>query len=167
MLVLVMSDIHGAKRRFEDIVKQHENANYFISLGDSELKHKLLEKNDIIAIKGNYPFDKGFTYEHVMDLMGRRLLLTHGHRYRVRSGYDKLYYRMLESESVLALHGHTHIPGYQKIENRYVLNPGSVAQGRSGHPDTYMLLEFGESKVEAIWKDASTHETLNTISLDV
>ncbi len=167
MQLLIMSDIHGHKQRFTDIVEHYDTADFIISLGDSELKHKLLQKYDIIAIKGNYPFDAGFTYEHVMNVEGRNLLLTHGHRYRVKSGYDKLYYRMLESESVLALHGHTHVPHIQKIADRYVLNPGSLSQGRGEHPDTYLLLEFQNDAVLATWKNALTHETLDTKRLDV
>ncbi|MCK5388336.1 MAG: hypothetical protein KAJ22_03545 [Candidatus Izimaplasma sp.] len=55
MKVVVFSDAHGCKIIIERIISFNPDANYFISLGDSELPLDFLMDLDIIAIKGNYP----------------------------------------------------------------------------------------------------------------
>jgi len=161
MKVVVMSDIHGDEKRFARIVAKHkEDADYIISLGDSELKQKRLLEHDVLAIKGNYPFDAGFTREHVMEIAGRRLLLTHGHRYRVKTGYESLYHRMLDIPVDIALHGHTHNKSFKRIREKFVLNPGAVGDLRN-EGSTYMVMRFMEETVEVDWMDTDTHEMID------
>jgi len=168
MQALIISDIHGDKQRFLDILEANREADTIISLGDSELKRRLLEKHDVIAIKGNYPFDSGFTYEHVLKLDGRRTLLTHGHKHRIKHTYQQLYGRMLQEEAVLALHGHTHAPTMAEVAGRYILNPGSASKSRSPDtPDSYLLLHFIEDGVVARWYDAATHEPFREETLEI
>ena len=158
MKVLVLSDIHGDRKRFKDILKQHEDAEQVLSLGDTGLKRKLLQKHDVIAIKGNTPFDAGFTYEHVMILRERRILLTHGHKYKVKSTHQKLYQRMLDEDCHIAMYGHTHAVAFQEIAGRYILPPGSAGDARGENAsESYAVLTFEKGEVTAQWYDADSH----------
>ncbi|MFW5894759.1 MAG: metallophosphoesterase family protein [Bacillota bacterium] len=166
MKVLVISDVHGAKHRMLDILKTHEDADVTVSLGDSELKRSFMEKNDIIAIKGNYPFDGGFTYEHVMKLDGVRTLLTHGHRLKVQNGLDRLYHRMVKEEASLALFGHIHKIEFEHCQGRYLINPGSVGSTRSKQSESYLIMTFNENAIDLSWRDARSHAVINDAKIE-
>jgi len=167
MKVLVFSDVHGHKERLEAILKAHEDAKYIISLGDSELKQAFLQKYDIIAIKGNFPFDSGFTHEHTMAITGRQLYLSHGHKTKVKYGYETLYHKMLEHDADLALHGHTHVMSLTNIAGKYIINPGALHRPRGMEGATYCILTFEEDHVKATWLDAESHEPVKQQSLDI
>ncbi len=167
MKILIFSDVHGKKERLEAILKAHEDAKYKISLGDSELRTKFLQKHDIIAIKGNYPFDAGFTYEHVLDIEGRTLLLTHGHKYRVKSGYEQFYFKILETEADLAFHGHTHMVTCEEVSGKYILNPGAVNHARGKFAESYITLYLNKASVEVIWRDAYNHNAIKKENLAI
>ncbi|MFW5913653.1 MAG: metallophosphoesterase family protein [Bacillota bacterium] len=166
MKVLVISDVHGAKKRMLDILKTHEDADVTISLGDSEMKRSFMEKHDIIAIKGNYPFDGGFTYEHVMNLDGVRTLLTHGHRLKVQNGLDRLYHRMVKDEAHLSLFGHLHKIVFEHSQGRYMINPGSVGSTRSTQNESYLVMTFNEKAIDLTWYDAENHEPISDAKIE-
>ncbi len=167
MKVLIFSDVHGKKERLEAILEKHPDVEYRISLGDTELKRKFLQKHDIVAIKGNYPFDAGFTYEHMMDIKGRKLLFVHGHKYRVKYGYDRLYYKILEAEADIALHGHTHELSHQEISGKHIINPGAVNHARGSFTETYMTMEFLDRSVHIEWLDARNHNPVKKRTLSI
>jgi putative phosphoesterase len=166
MKVLVVSDVHGEKKRLEDILKTHEDANLVISLGDSELKQNFLQERDIIAIKGNYPFDKGFAYEHVMSIEGINILLVHGHRHKVRSGISKLYHHMVSKNATLALFGHTHQLTFEHCQGRFLLNPGSVAQSRGMETESYLTMMITDQAIDLTWHDARLHHSIGDAKID-
>jgi len=165
--VLVISDVHGHKSRFDAIMEKHEDSKYIISLGDSELRHRILQKHDIIAIKGNYPFDAGFTYEHTMTIRGRRLLLVHGHKHKVKSGYEKLYHRILDTDADITLHGHVHAIRKEDISGRHVLSPGAVNHSRGAENPSYMVMVFNEDDVDVTWYGAEEHDEIKHCRLEV
>ena len=68
MKVVVFSDAHGNKTIVERIMSFNPDADYVVSLGDSELPIDFLMDLDIIAIKGNYPRDGGFAFESILEL---------------------------------------------------------------------------------------------------
>lgn len=155
--LIIFSDAHKQKARIDGIIKEHKDASLLISLGDSELKSRYLEANDIIAIKGNYPFDAGFTYEHEMIIENKRFLFVHGHKYGVRHGIEKLYARMLETNIDFAFYGHTHVAAFDAVENRYLINPGAIYKSRSEINDSYLYLEIDTSQITLKWLDAENH----------
>ncbi len=159
MQLLIFSDVHRNKQRLEAILEEHKAVEYKISLGDSEMKSSFLERHDIVAIKGNFPFDSGFTYEHVLPLEGLKILLVHGHKYRVQGGLEKLYFRMQEVEADIAFYGHTHVASLDRVDGKILINPGSVHKSRNHVPESYMIMEI-DKEITFKWYNASTHEML-------
>ena len=162
--LLIFSDVHKNKERLVHILDRYSDLDYTISLGDSEMKSKFLEERDVVAIKGNATFDAGFTEEHVLMIEEVRVVLTHGHKYRVQNGIDKLYYRALECEAQLIFYGHTHSASYDVVENRLFVNPGSVNRSRSRDPETYLMIEAEKKTWKFQWLDAENHALLREIS---
>ncbi len=166
MKILVFSDVHGNQEQFKDLLSTHEDAQYVISLGDSELKHHVLQHHDIIAVKGNYPFDAGIGYKHVCKIDGWVFLLTHGHKERIKHGYETLYYAMLEAEADVAFYGHTHIPDFKHISGKYIINPGAVHRPRTPQGPSYLVLDLEKESIVFQWYHAKTHEVLSTKQIE-
>ncbi len=166
MKLLIFSDVHGLKERLIEILDKHKDADYKISLGDSELRRKFLQKNDIIAVKGNYPLDAGVGYEQTIDIKGIRWLLVHGHKNKVKSGYETLYYKILETEADVALHGHTHILHFDEVSGKYIINPGAINNARGNYDESYLIATIHDKTVELEWKSVYTHENIREESFD-
>lgn len=66
----------------------------------------------------------------VMELEGKRILMTHGHRYGVKSGYLRAVYAAKEQQADILLFGHTHRAECFQEEGLWVLNPGAAADGQ-------------------------------------
>lgn len=158
MKLIVFSDAHGDKEAIENIINWNADADYYISLGDSELSHDFLLDLDIIAIKGNYPRDPGFVYERTFDVAEKCLFLTHGHKYKVNKGIDKLYYKALEEECDIMLYGHTHIPKSQMVGKVLFINPGAIYRPRNGLPATYVVVEIVDGIIGFTYKDVKTNK---------
>ncbi len=146
MKVVVFSDAHGNKEVIKRILEFNPDADYVISLGDSELKHSFLLDLDIVAIKGNYPRDGGFVYESILEVEDKRLFLTHGHKYGVTKNMRKLLAKGMETEVDLVLYGHTHIAKFDNVAGVFYMNPGSIYSPRSDTPASYLILNIEKGK---------------------
>jgi len=103
-----------------------------LHLGDYDLDaHSLADTFPHIplrAVRGNCdlgsnaPVLKGFL------IAGVRIVMTHGHRYDVKSDYAALYHMGHEAGADILLFGHTHIPHYEQVGAMHVLNPGSAGR---------------------------------------
>ena len=81
--------------------------------------------------------------ELLLSFEGHRLLLSHGHRYHVKSGVGAILSRAVRAGADLVLFGHTHMPICKRIPEGtvvggveishpiYLFNPGSIGQGGS------------------------------------
>ena len=71
----------------------------------------------------------------LLELGGRRIFATHGHRYNLEGPAP------LSPGDVL-LHGHTHVPAkIQSPGGWWYLNPGSVSLPKDGSPHAYIIQE--------------------------
>ncbi|TVP95212.1 MAG: YfcE family phosphodiesterase [Acholeplasmatales bacterium] len=163
MKILVVSDIHRDKKRLDAILNEHTDASLRISLGDSELSSRTLSDKDILAVKGNYPFDAGIGYDHVLTVSGRRWLLTHGHKYGVRNQLEELYAAMQDQTCEVALYGHTHRAAWTKRKGCLMINPGSISQSRDDKPESYLIVSGDAAQWVFSWYDARYHTLIDRI----
>lgn len=83
-----------------------------------------------------------------IQVAGRKVFLTHGHRYGVYYGLKDLRDEALSHDCDFVFYGHTHVPNSQRYsakndEKRIlgVLNPGSCSQARGGMPNTFATVD--------------------------
>lgn len=149
MKILVFSDSHGIIEDMLTGIRENEDIDMIIHLGDNTIDAQKLKKStdkEIINVKGNCDFGDGHTpLEKILDIDGYTLLVTHGHKYNVKWDLNALYYKALETKSHIAIFGHTHIPMVEKHEGVILLNPGSISSPRNGNKKTYGLLEIDEN----------------------
>lgn len=137
--ILILSDTHGD---FEiiNIIKDYENPNWIIHCGDHGLSEDELDSLGIIYVCGNNDWigelEKFFSIENF------NFALTHSHIIDYKQDLVKgLYNRYQEKNIDFILYGHTHIQSIQKINNVYLLNPGSLAYPRNKNKQkTYIIL---------------------------
>lgn len=156
--ILVMSDSHGLTRRVETIANRHE-VDVQIHCGDSELGEDANELTGLVVVKGNCDWIGDFPEEKIIEIDGRRIYITHGHLYGVKSSLMQLQYRALEVEADIALFGHSHIAYCEQIDNQLFVNPGSIRQPRNWPVPSYCIISWQErSEVSVMFYDIEGNE---------
>lgn len=161
MKLMFISDIHGSLYYLEKALLRYEKEmpDQLIILGDLlyhgprnplpmnynpvEVLNKLNAiKDKIICVRGNcdgevdqmvLEFPILAEYSIVL-FEGKKIFATHGHKYNG----DNL--PPLANGDII-IHGHTHIPVAEKVDNIYILNPGSISLPKQNTPNTYGVLE--------------------------
>ncbi len=146
MKIIVMSDNHGMLRNPRKILETHRDAETVVHLGDSQetIKDLMIEFPDFryIAVRGNCDFDFSLPDYEIFTIDGVRFFATHGHKYNVKFGLDRLMYAAEENGINVALYGHTHIAREEYEDGVYYVNPGAV----SGYMGSYALIEVKDGQ---------------------
>ena len=164
MKLLIASDIHGSAYWCEKLVRAFEKskAEKMILLGDIlyhgprndlpegyapkeviSLLNPLKEK--LLCVRGNcdtevdqmvldFPIMAEYAY---ICGDGLNIFATHGHKFNC-DALPPL------SDGDILLHGHTHIPAFEKRERFTYVNPGSVSIPKDCSDHSYIILENGE-----------------------
>ena len=152
MRIVVLADTHGRIRNFEKIVRTQPEADLFIHLGDGgdEVEKMRVEHPALafVTIKGNCDFGSDEPPDKLMVLGEKRIFLSHGHKYYVKSGLDAFLKAAEAQEAEIALFGHTHQPYFEYINGVYVMNPGSAERPRQNRP-SYGVIDITEGGVAA------------------
>ncbi|MCR4399423.1 MAG: metallophosphoesterase [Syntrophomonadaceae bacterium] len=101
------------------------------------------------GVVGNCDRDQPGPEELVFAVHGRRVLLTHGHRQRVKSHLLALMMRAREVGADIVVFGHTHLPLVEEERGILFINPGSAGLPRAGAAPTWALLEIEGAKAHA------------------
>jgi hypothetical protein len=163
MKYMFASDIHGSAYYCKEMLRayEEEGAERLVLLGDilyhgprndlpkdyapKEVIALLNErKQEIYAVRGNceaevdqmvleFPVMADYC---ILVIDGITFYATHGHIYHEKN------LPPMKAGDVL-IHGHTHVLRAEKIEENYILNPGSVSIPKEGNPPTYAVLENG------------------------
>lgn len=131
MKVLVVSDSHGNARRISDIIAG-DNFSAVIFLGDVVRDIGSITRPELYCVKGNCDMFELEPDERIIDIGGKLIFITHGHNYRVKSGYGAFINAALSKGVDIALCGHTHIQHFERVGELIVANPGAVASGHYG-----------------------------------
>ncbi|AZT90940.1 metallophosphoesterase [Caldicellulosiruptor changbaiensis] len=137
MKILVISDTHGITYDAERIVKKYEkNIVLCVHLGDL-VKDAVYLQNKFPNLKfeivrGNNDFTRDFPSEKIIEVGNKKILITHGHMYSVKSTYDLIVNHAKSFKVDAVFFGHTHQQEEFYSDNVLFLNPGSIALSRDG-----------------------------------
>ena len=178
MKLMIASDIHGSAYYCRQMLAacDREQPDKLLLLGDilyhgprndlpreyapKEVIGLLNErKESILCVRGNcdtevdqmvlsFPILADCAY---LAIDGVTVFATHGHVYNLK------HLPPLGKNDIL-LHGHTHVPAWEKQDGVWYLNPGSVSIPKEDSPHSYMTLENGVFS----WKtlDGAVYHTL-------
>ena len=145
MKVLIVSDSHGLTAELEKLKERHRvEAELLIHCGDSELEADHPAMMDYVTVRGNCDVDQRYPLEAVKEAGSRRILITHGHHYSVKTDLMKLSYKAREVSADIVCFGHSHFLGAEMVYDTLFINPGSIRLPRGRQERTYVILEIGE-----------------------
>ena len=178
---LIASDLHGSAYYCKQLLAAYdrEGADRMLLLGDllyhgprNDLPRDYdpravtamlnARQGDILAVRGNCDADIDQTVlqfpiwaDYALLSEGRTLIFaTHGHL------FDLDHLPPLHEGDIL-LHGHTHVPAWEKRDGVTYLNPGSLSIPKDGTPHGYMTLENGVF----LWKELKSGEVYREYKL--
>lgn len=154
MKYMIISDIHGGIYELNKVldIYSNEHCSKLLILGDlfdygfsitrDDIVNRLnIMKENIIAVSGNCDnnikdilFD--MPYINKINLNNKKIILTHGHL------YSKEY--LSNSDSDIILIGHSHVANIEVINNKLIINPGSISKSRRGE-NSFAIID--ENKV--------------------
>ncbi len=157
MKIIALSDSHGSTFNIKALLKMHPDADLYVHCGDGcEDFIRLCNEKKLpcLAVRGNCDVYSKTPLEESIVIGDKTLVVTHGHLYSVKSTTQRLMEEGSKRQADIILFGHTHEPLSLYIDEEgfekpfYLINPGSIAQPRSGNP-TYALIEIRENGVLA------------------
>jgi len=153
MKILVISDTHGDVRAAANILRNEKDTDIIIHLGDyfrdaqklsemfPDVRFEFVYGNSDIMI-GVTPAEKLLKYEN------KTIFITHGHRYSVKWGVEKLRKKAAEEEIDLILFGHTHEAYLERTKGYILLNPGSTSFPRGNSGMSYAKVEICDEGIK-------------------
>jgi putative phosphoesterase len=154
MRIAVVSDTHRHLYYINKVVGLVQDADVVIHLGDNVEDTEAIEKGfkgKVIGVRGNCDFSSFTPAERIEIIGGKRIFITHGHKYDVKYSLLRLKYRAKELEADIVLYGHTHEKAEIFEEGIWFVNPGSAALPRdSSH--SIAVLEIENEKVQVSFR---------------
>ena len=160
MKILVISDSHGAKNSILQAVKS-ESPDMVLHLGDyardCSVITEIYPDLSLRVVKGNSDGFSGNPETEGFAVNGKNILMTHGHRFYVKSSLMRLKDYANEQKPDIVLFGHTHIPHKETWNNMLFINPGSIGYGV---PKTYVIINITDSVNDNDDKITCEHKNL-------
>lgn len=143
MKILVFSDSHRSRSDMIGAIDE-QKPDQVIHLGDlisdAEEPSYIYPRLPICMVPGNCDGWTTVPAKKLITLQGKRILLSHGHLWRVKGSYDAAIADAHKAGADILLFGHTHRAYCQRMEDGlWVMNPGT---SRSSYGT--ILLENGE-----------------------
>ncbi|MEW6547122.1 MAG: metallophosphoesterase [Bacillota bacterium] len=148
MRVGVLSDTHGNLALVERIMEEMGSVDLLLHAGDYyEDSCRLAERGvRVIGVLGNCDCRVEGPAERLVQVAGKRVLLTHGHRYRVKQDFRPLLARARELNADVVVFGHTHRAEAFWLGKVLFFNPGSL-HAPCGEGPSYGMLLISEDGV--------------------
>ncbi len=144
---LIFSDSHGLREPMEELYRRYPNDG-MIHLGDhladAEWLYGRTAGHPVYRVKGNCDFGMEGPEDLLLELGGVKILLMHGHRFGVKSGYGGALAEAKRRGAEVVLFGHTHQPFMEERDGVLMMNPGAL---RNPTRD-YGILEIEEQKAK-------------------
>lgn len=153
----VFSDSHGYVEAMEELYHRMVGIDLIFFLGDmsadiDRFKRKLELAGDgtpVYHVRGNNDILSREPDYLVVPMEDRKVFLTHGHLYRVRTGTDALCRAALSMGCDTALYGHTHSRYCSFDRGVFVLNPGAVSGSVPGMRKTAAVLTVEGNRIRS------------------
>jgi uncharacterized protein len=152
MFILLISDTHGNTQGMERVIKAYKQVDMVLHLGDFVKDAQKLEKAfpniRFEYVPGNNDWTSAEPNDKMIEVMGKKLFLTHGHRYKVKTSLKTLIQRGNESGADAVFYGHTHLADEFLHEKVLFLNPGSLGTQSLYQGPTFVELSIDDLGIQ-------------------
>lgn len=138
MKILLVSDTHGDIESLNKVYMINPDCDYYFHLGDSCLSSTYIK--NFLCIKGNCDFEN-FVLKKDISINEVRFHLEHGNLI-----YPNLKKYLENIDCDVFLFGHTHCKMCEKINDKIVINPGSLTRPRDDYKGSYAIITFDNLK---------------------
>ncbi|MGL6200812.1 MAG: metallophosphoesterase family protein [Lachnospiraceae bacterium] len=146
MKILIISDTHRQHRTLDILVEKVGEIDMLIHLGDTEGGEQYIEASvncPVHIVGGNNDFFSDLEREEEFYVGKYHVFITHGHRYGVSMGNQRLKEEARARHADIVMYGHTHRPELVIEDDLTILNPGSLSYPRQeGRKSSYILMEI-------------------------
>ncbi|MCM8711858.1 metallophosphoesterase [Clostridium sp. SYSU_GA19001] len=133
MQIAVISDTHRFNYVLNQLLDIVKDTDMIIHLGDNTEDIEFFKgkyNGEIINVRGNCDFGNSAPVERLEIIEGKRVFITHGHRYDVKYDLNSIKYKAQEVQADIVLFGHTHESLVIFEQGIWFVNPGSAALPR-------------------------------------
>ena len=159
MQSLIFADSHGNINFMLEQIRAHPDISLIIHAGDCEedalLLREIFPQYTYATVPGNNDWMSREPVEKVEFFGGKKIFITHGHTFSVKTGYDKLARKAREIGADVAVFGHTHIPAMEFVNGVWLVNPGPASRMCA-----LLTVEGDQIRIDMIGKKISTVEKL-------
>ncbi len=130
MKILICSDSHGKLDYFQDVMEL-EQPEIVIFAGDHSVDalniSLMYHQIPFAYVRGNTDYDDDDSKDvRIFDLMGKKVFLTHGHLYGVKTSLRELEKKAREENAEICIFGHTHQEYLVEKDGTTYVNPGAL-----------------------------------------
>ena len=153
MKILIVSDSHGSMRVIRQALEENPEIKTVLHAGDGALDMNEFSGCGLTVyrVRGNCDGDIPIEDVEIADIDGVKLLLTHGHLFKVSYQTDMLVSRAKEEGCAAAVFGHTHRAVAENKDGVLLINPGTANRSRSKDGRvSYALLEIENGDITGI-----------------
>jgi len=157
MKIIIISYTHKRHRTLDDLLSRVGKIDMLLHLGDTEGGEAYIEAVagcPVHVVAGNNDFFSELEKEEEFFIGKYRVFMTHGHRYGVSMGNERLKEEGRARNADIVMYGHTHRPELVIGDDLTILNPGSLSYPRQeGRKCSYILMELD--------REGEAHYTVN------
>ena len=142
MKIGVVSDTHGDRLAIKQTVETVGKVDMWMHAGDYSQDGRLLAELSgvpVVVVAGNCDGHTQAKGDEFITVEGRKIWLTHGHRYKVKHGIRDIAMWGLEYGVDIIIFGHTHEPELTWVQDLLIFNPGSAAHPHGKSPTCGIL----------------------------
>lgn len=152
MKIAVISDSHNSRDSINNIRQYLSEANILLHCGDGITDLSYLEsefKGEIYGVRGNCDISEKYPIERIVEVESKKILICHGHLYKVKMEYNTLFYRAKELGVDIVVFGHSHLATILKHDGIVMMNPGSISLPHMGKRKSIGFIDIDkDGKIE-------------------
>lgn len=151
MKIGIMSDSHHDLNAIDEAICLADDVDCWFHAGDSIEDAEYLEnvsQKKVFAVPGNIDWFIDKPQELLVNIADKKIFLTHGHKYNVKWSTKSLYERACPLNADLIIYGHSHVGNEEHIDDKIIINPGSVSEPRDGLNPSFMIATIDQGKIE-------------------
>lgn len=152
MRIGVLSDSHGSQAAIRRAVAAAGSVAMWLHAGDySQDARRLADLTGlpVTAVAGNCDGVTDAKIDEFIEVGGRKIWLTHGHRYHAKERSGELLWWGRQYGVDVVVYGHSHIPDISLQDGILLFNPGGAVHPRGGHPPSCGVLVIAGGEVAA------------------
>lgn len=150
MRIGILSDTHGDLTLARLALTNMGEIELLLHAGDHYNDAGQLVENSnvkLYAVVGNCDWHQTGPTDLLIDAGGKKIWLTHGHKYRIKDSMQALIEKAKEQKADIVVFGHTHIPTVETVDGILLFNPGSISFPRSRQGATYGVIEISNQEI--------------------